>query len=67
MTNNIAITDDMNAVERWENEGGKVSPFNSLWIPLKSFKMEGRSLSVQESIDADRSTRKCTAVHSFSL
>ena len=25
MTNDIAIRDDMKSVERWENEGGKVS------------------------------------------
>ena len=28
MTKEIAITDEMKAVERWENEGGKV-PLNS--------------------------------------
>ena len=29
MTNDIAITDDMKSLERWENEGGRVSPLNS--------------------------------------
>ena len=29
MINDIGITDDMKAVERWENEGGKVLPLNS--------------------------------------
>jgi hypothetical protein len=28
MTNDIAIRDDMKSVERWENEGGRVSPLN---------------------------------------
>ena len=26
MTNDIAIRDDLKSVERWENEGGRVSP-----------------------------------------
>ena len=29
MTNNIATRDEMKAVDRWENEGGRVSPLNS--------------------------------------
>ena len=36
MTNNIAITDDMKAVERWENEGGKVSPLTSVRTSLRA-------------------------------
>lgn len=43
MTNNIALTDDMKSVERWENEGGKVSPFNSAWTALKNFRTERNS------------------------
>lgn len=43
MTNNIAITDDMKAVERWENEGGKVSASTRLWTSLKSFRTERAS------------------------
>ena len=39
MTNEIAIADDMKAVERWENEGGQVSLI-SLWASLKSFTTE---------------------------
>ena len=43
MTNDIAIRDDMKAVERWENEGGKVPSFNRLWTSLKSFGTEDNS------------------------
>ena len=43
MTNDIAIRDDMKAVERWENEGGKVSPFDRVWTSLKSFRTERNS------------------------
>ena len=32
----------MKAVERWENEGGSVSPLNSLWEPLKNFRTEDK-------------------------
>ena len=44
MKNEIAITDDLKAVERWENEGGKVS-LNSLWASLK--KLETRNFTKQ--------------------
>ena len=40
MTNEIATRDEMKAVERWENEGGRVSPLNNLWASLKSLKRE---------------------------
>ena len=43
MTNDIAITDDMKAFERWENEGGKVSPFNNVWASLKRFRTQNNS------------------------
>jgi hypothetical protein len=43
MANNIAITDDIKAVERWENEGGKVPPSTRLWTSLKSFRTERAS------------------------
>ena len=42
MANNIAITDDIKAVERWENEGGKVSS-SPLGPSLKSYKTEPAS------------------------
>ena len=42
MTSDVGITDDMKAVERWENEGGKVS-LNNLWASLKSFRAERNS------------------------
>ncbi len=29
MTNDIATRDDRKQVERWENEGGRVSPLNN--------------------------------------
>ena len=35
MTNQIATRDEMKAVERWENEGGRVSPLNNLRASLK--------------------------------
>jgi hypothetical protein len=40
MTSEIATRDEMKAVERWENEGGRVSPLNNLWASLKSFTRE---------------------------
>jgi len=43
MTNDIAIRDDMKQVERWENEGGRVSPLNNLWASLKRFRREDNS------------------------
>lgn len=47
MTSEIATRDEMKAVERWENEGGRVSPLNSLWASLKSFRTEDNSREVQ--------------------
>jgi hypothetical protein len=43
MTNHIATRDEMKAVDRWENEGGRVPPLNSLWASLKSFTTEETS------------------------
>jgi hypothetical protein len=40
MTSEIATRDELKAVERWENEGGRVSPGNNLWASLKSFARE---------------------------
>ena len=43
MTNNISMTDDMKAVERWENEGGSVPTPNKLWASLKRFRTKDNS------------------------
>ena len=51
MTNDIAIRDDMKQVERWENEGGRVSPLNYLWASLKRFTREDNSRE-RQMIDA---------------
>ena len=40
MTSDSAIRDELKAVERWENEGGKVPPLNRVWTALKSFRAE---------------------------
>ena len=47
MTNDIAIRDDMKSVERWENEGGRVSPFNHVWATLKKFRANDNSPETQ--------------------
>ena len=53
MTNDIAIREDMKSVERWENEGGRVSSLNNLWASLKQFTREdnsrGRMIGAQKS------------------
>ena len=54
MANNIAITDDIKAVERWENEGGKVSPSTRLWTSVKSFRTEPASRE-RQVIDSQKS------------
>ena len=54
MANNIEITDDIKAVERWENEGGKVSPSTRLWSSLKSFRTE-RASHERHVIDSQKS------------
>lgn len=54
MANNIAITDDIKAVERWENEGGKVSPSTRLWTSLNSFRTE-RASRERQVIDSQKS------------
>lgn len=43
MRNEIAIRDDLKSVERWENEGGRVSPLNNVWALLKRFTTEENS------------------------
>ena len=48
MTNDIAIRDDLKSVERWENEGGRVSP-------VKWFTTEDKSR--EQVIDAQKSPR----------
>ena len=57
MTNDIAIRDDLKSVERWENEGGRVSPLNHLWASLKRFTTEDKSRKGQV-IDAQKSPRR---------
>ena len=54
MTNDIAIRDDMKSVERWENEGGRVSSLNNLWASLKRFTIENNSREGQ-MFDAQKS------------
>ena len=54
MANNIVITDDIKAIERWENEGGKVSPSTRLWTSLKSFRTE-RASRKRQVIDSQKS------------
>ena len=53
MTNDIAIREDMKSVERWENEGGRVSSLTNLWASLKQFTREdnsrGRMIGAQKS------------------
>jgi hypothetical protein len=47
MTNNISMTDDMKAVERWENEGGSVPTPNKLWASLQRFRTKDNSREKQ--------------------
>ena len=54
MTNDSAITDEMKSVERWENEGGRVSPLNHLRLSLKRFTTADNSRKGQ-MIDAQQS------------
>ena len=63
MTSEIAKRDEMKAVERWENEGGRVSPLNSLWASLKSFRTDGSSREGQV-IDARKSAQHRPGVFS---
>ena len=54
MTNDIATIDDMKSVERWENEGGRVTAVNNLWASLNKFasvdnSRERQSMDVRES------------------
>ena len=43
MDNDFAVANEIKAIERWENEGGKVSPFNSLRTSSRSFRTEDNS------------------------
>lgn len=54
MTNDIAIRDDLKSVQRWENEGGRVSPLNNLWASQKRFTTEDNSREGQ-TLDAHKS------------
>ena len=56
MINDIATRDEMKAVERWENEGGRVSPLNNLWTSLKRLTTEDTSREGQ-MIDAVHAMR----------
>lgn len=62
MTNDIAIRDDMKSVERWENEGGRLSPLN-LWASFKSLATEDNSRDGQV-IDAQKSPSRQAEVFS---
>ena len=62
MTNDTAIRDDMKSVERWENEGGRVSQLN-LWASFKSLTTEDNSREGQV-IDAQKSPRRQAEVFS---
>lgn len=64
MTNDIATRDERKAVERWENEGGRVSPLNSLWASLNSFTREATSPEGQV-IDARRGAQHRPEVFSM--
>ena len=61
MTNDIAIRDDMKQVERWENEGGRVSSLNNLWASLKRFTRVDNS---REVIGARKSPQHHSGVFS---
>ena len=54
MTNDIARRDETKAVERWENEGGRVPSFNRAWTWLKSFRTELNSRE-RQVIDSQKS------------
>ena len=54
MTNDVAIRDEMKSVERWENEGGRVSPLNNIWASLKGFTTKDNYHKAQ-IIDAQQS------------
>jgi len=41
MTKEVVTRDEMKAVERWENEGGRVSSLNSVRASVRSFTTEG--------------------------
>jgi hypothetical protein len=56
MTREITTRDEMKAVERWENEGGRVSPLNNLWASLKSFARED-TLREGQLMDARKSAQ----------
>jgi len=53
MTTEIAKRDEMKAVERWENEGGRVSALNNLWASLKKFTREDTSRELIDSRNVD--------------
>jgi len=53
MTTEIAKRDEMKAVERWENEGGRVSALNNLWASLKRFTREDTSRELIDSRNVD--------------
>ena len=62
MTNDIAIRDEMKSVERWENEGGRVSPLNLL-ASLKRFATKNNSCEGQ-MLDGEKSRQHQAGVFS---
>jgi len=67
MTTEIAKRDEMKAVERWENEGGRVSALNNLWASLKRFTREDTSPELIDSRNVDEILYHPEAVGHFDL
>jgi hypothetical protein len=58
MISEVALTDDMRAVQRWENEGGQVS-LNNLLASFKGFANEDSSRE-NKMLDAQKSPQHDT-------
>ena len=67
MTTEIAKRDEMKAVERWENEGGRVSALNNLWASLKRFTREDTSRELLDSRNVDETLYHPEAAGHFDL
>ncbi len=63
MTGDSLIRDELKAVERWENEGGKVPSLNRVWTSLKSFRAE---LNSRERHVIDRQKDNRATARTFS-
>ena len=48
------ITDDVRAVQRWENEGGGLPPPNRVWASLKRFSTKNESRETQMTRDPEQ-------------